>query len=107
MNYRLAAYVLEDKVKGNQTLGTGQVQKDYTHRHVVRQMLSSTVYGDGLGEVRKGAEVTRTFTFKADEAWNVANLSVAVLAIDPDGHVNNMAQCAADGGKMDYEYINR
>ena len=105
MNYRMAAYVVEDKVKGEQTLSTGQVQQDYTHRHMVRKMLSSTVLGDGLGQVKDGSEVTRTYTFDVDDAWNVANLSVAVLAIDADGHVNNMAECAADGGRMDYEYV--
>lgn len=106
MNYRLAAYVVEDKVKGRQTLGTGQIKEDYTHRHVVRKMLSSTVLGDGLGEVRDGNEAVKTYTFTADGSWNVENLSVAVLAIDSNGHVNNMAECAADGGKMDYEYVN-
>ena len=106
MNYRMAAYVVEDKVKGRQTMSTGQVQEDYTHRHVVRKMLSATVLGDGLGEVREGAEVTRTYTFTVDESWKTANLSVAVLAMDSDGHVNNMAQCTVDGGKMDYEYVN-
>lgn len=106
MNYRLAAYVVEDKVKGRQTLGTGQIMEDYTHRHVVRKMLSSTVLGDGLGEVRDGNETLRTYTFVVDGSWNVENLSVAVLAIDSNGHVNNMAECAADGGKMDYEYVN-
>lgn len=105
MNYGLAAYVVEDKVKGPQTLGSGQVQQDYTHRHVVRKMLSSTVLGDGLGEVMNGKEAVKTYTFTADGSWNIDNLSVAVLAIDSDGHVNNMAECAADGGKMDYEYV--
>ena len=106
MNYRLAAYVVEDKVKGRQTLGTGQIKEDYTHRHVVRKMLSSTVLGDGLGEVRDGNEAVRTYTFTPDASWDVENLSVAVLAIDSNGHVNNMAECAADGGEMDYEYVN-
>jgi hypothetical protein len=106
MNYRLAAYVVEDKVKGRQTLSTNQIKEDYTHRHVVRKMLSSTVLGDGLGEVRDGNEALRTYTFTVDGSWDVENLSVAVLAIDSNGHVNNMAECAADGGKMDYEYVN-
>lgn len=106
MNYRIAAYVVEDKVKGEQTLSTGQKDKDYTHRHVVRHMLSSSVRGDGLGEVAAGKKVSKTYTFEVDGSWNMDNLSVAVLAIDSDGHVNNMAVCAADGGEMDYEYVN-
>lgn len=101
--YRFAAYVVEDKVVGEQKESTGSVRSDYTHRHVVRTMLSSNVRGDGLGEVAAGTEVEKTYSFKPDSQWNLENLSVAVLAIDNDGHVNNMAQCPVDGGKMDYE----
>lgn len=106
MNYRIAAYVVEDKVKGEQTQSTGQVQKDYTHRHVVRKMLSANVRGDNMGEIPAGSEKSRTYTFEIDPSWNLANLSVAVLAIDKNGHVNNMAQCAVDGGSMGHEYVN-
>lgn len=102
MDYRLAAYVVEDKVKGEQTLATGEVQEDYTHRHVVRQMLSADVRGDKLGKISTGEETAATYTFKVNEEWNLENLSVAVLAIDDNGEVNNMAVCAADGGVMEY-----
>lgn len=104
--YRVAAYVVEDKIKGEQTMSTGSVDKNYTHRHVVRKMLSSTVRGESLGRLSAGSEVEKSFEFTVGEGWNTANLSVAVLAIDEAGHVNNMAICAADGGTMDYEYVN-
>lgn len=102
--YRLAAYVVEDKVVGEQKESTGSVRPDYTHRHVVRAMISSNVRGDGLGEVAAGTEAEKTYDFNVDPQWNLENLHVAVLAIDSDGHVNNMAQCAVNGGRMDYEY---
>lgn len=106
MDYRFAAYVIEDKVVGEQMLSTGTVQEDYVHRHVVRKMLSSNVRGDSLGEVKAEEETHKTYTFTVEEGWNIENLSVAVLAINEDGHVNNMAVCQADGGKMDYEFVN-
>lgn len=102
--YRFAAYIVEDKVVGMQKGATGS-DDNYTHRHVVRAMLSSNVRGDGLGEVAAGTEAEKTYSFKVDPQWNLENLSVAVLAIDKDGHVNNMAQCAVNCGKMDYEEI--
>jgi hypothetical protein len=105
MEYRMAAYVIEDKVIGEQTLGTGEVQKDYTHRHMVRKMLSSAVKGDKLGTLAVGKAGQKTYTFKVEDGWNLQNLSVAVLAIDKDGKVNNMAICAADGGEMGYGKI--
>lgn len=105
MNYRMVVYVVEDNIKGSQLLSTGSVQEDYTHHHVVRDMLSADVRGDSLGEVVAETEVSRTYGFTVDEEWNLENLSVAVLAIDKDNHVNNMAVCLADGGSMDYEMI--
>ena len=105
MTYRIAAYVVEDKVKGEQTMSTGSVNKNYTHRHVVRKMLSSNVRGESLGSLAAGSEKEKTFEFTVEEGWNLNNLSVAVLAIDKNGHVNNMAVCPVDGGNMDYEYV--
>ena len=102
-DYRLAAYVVEDKVVGEQTESTGTVRPNYTHRHVVRAMLSSNVRGDSLGEVKAGTEAQKSYAFEVDSEWNLDNLSVAVLAIDKDGHVNNMATCAVNGGVMSYE----
>ena len=91
MDYRIAAYVVEDKVTGNQTLGTGSVQKDYTHRHMVRKMLSADYSGDRLGQIAAGAEMEKEYTFAMDASWNPDNVSVVVLAIGPDGDVNNSA----------------
>ena len=106
MTYRLVAYVLEDKVRGEQTMGTGSVNRNYIHRHVVRKMLSPNVRGESLGDVSAGSEKAKEYEFTIDEGWDIANLSVAVLAIDDNGHVNNMAVCSVDGGRMDYEYVN-
>lgn len=102
MDYRLAAYVIEDKVVGKQTLSTGEIQEDYIHRHMVRKMLSADVRGDKLGNIQAENEATKTYCFKMEKSWNIENLAVAVLAINKDGEVNNMAICPADGGKMNY-----
>ena len=91
MEYRLAAYVVEDKVTGNQTLGTGSVQKDFTHRHMVRKMLSADYSGDRLGQITAGSEFEKEYTFTMETSWNPENVSVVILAIGPDGEVNNSA----------------
>lgn len=106
MEYKLAAYVIEDRIIGEQAQADGSVDKEYMHRHVVRSMLSSSVRGDDLGNVAVGKEAVRSFTFTPDAQWKIEDLSVAVLAIDADGHVNNMAICAVDGGRMEYGYVN-
>ena len=54
---------------------------------------------------RNAGEIFGAYSFTVEEDWSLENLSVAVLILDKDSHVNNMAICAADGGKMDYEYL--
>lgn len=103
MEYRMAAYLVEDKVIAEQTVSGNVKDVDYVHRHVVRMMLSSSVSGDALGTVNEGDEVTRSYEFEPDPSWNVQNMTVAVLAIDNQGYVNNMNLCAVDGGNADYE----
>lgn len=104
MNYRMAAYVIEDKVVGEQKLGNNDIDESYVHRHVVRQMLSASIAGDDLGSVSAGMEAARTYEFTSSNEWNSSNLSVAVLVIDDAGRVNNMAICSCMNGEMDYEY---
>ena len=106
MEYKMVAYVIEDRIVGEQAQADGSVDKEYLHRHVVRAMLSSSVKGDAIGKVGAGKEQSKTFSFVPDPLWNMENLSVYVLAIGEDGYVNNMAVCHADGGRMDYGYIN-
>lgn len=103
MEYRMAAYLVEDKVIAEQTVSGNVKDEDYVHRHVVRKMLSSSVSGDALGAVDEGEEVTRSYEFELDPSWNVQNMTVAVLAIDNQGYVNNMNLCAVNGGNADYE----
>lgn len=103
MNYRLAAYIIEDKVKGEQLQGDNQMDYDYTHRHIVRKMLSSSIVGDDMGNIAGGKESGKSYRFEVDKTWNIENLSVAVLALNEEGHVNNMAICSCLDGKMDYE----
>lgn len=104
MNYRMAAYVIEDKVKGEQKLATNEIDKDYVHRHIVRKMLSASIAGDDLGTVAAESEVSKKYEFTTDKEWNAENVSVAVLVLDDKGHVNNMAICSCMNGKMDYKY---
>lgn len=102
MKYRMAAYVVEDKIVAWQTTSTGR-EENYEHRHVVRKMLSSSVAGDDLGTIDAQQERQQTYEFELDPSWNLENLSVAVLAIDKDFHVNNMAECQLNGGKVEYK----
>lgn len=104
-DYYLAVYVVEDGLKGPQLDGS-LTEENYYHQFVVRQMLSATVYGDGLGRVAAEQEKTKEYTVTCAADWNRAKTYVYALAADAEGHVNNMQVCLLDGGSTDYEYIN-
>lgn len=102
-NYYLALYVVEDGIIGEQ-LDNGLVTTDYYHQYVVRQMLSSTVYGDNLGRVNAQDETSKEYEIAIAPSWNLAKTHVYALAMDENGHVNNMQVCLLDGGAAEYEY---
>lgn len=102
--YRLIVYAVEDGVKHQQN--DGGIYRDYMHNHVVRRLLSATVDGDKLGQIAVGEEISKYYTFTADEGWDVDNLSFYALVTDENGYVNNLAVCAAVDGYADYEYVN-
>lgn len=103
-DYYLAVYIVEDGVKGYQLDGSIEYE-DYYHQFVVRQMLSATVYGDGLGRVTAETEKAKEYTFSCDSAWNLSKTYVYALALDTDGYINNMQVCLLDGGSAGYEYL--
>ena len=103
MDYSMAAYAVEDRVVAWQTTSGNSRNENYVHRHVVRKLLSSSVAGDALGVVNADQEKEHSYEFNVDPSWNLENMSVVVLAIDKDGHVNNVAQCALNGGSVEYE----
>lgn len=103
MNYRMAAYAVEDRIVAWQTSSSNTISENYVHRHVVRKMLSSSISGDDMGNLSAGQEKAHTYELELDSAWNLENMTVVVLAIDENGHVNNVAQCPLNGGSVEYE----
>ncbi len=102
-SYRLAVFVVEDGIVGEQKDG-GLSIKDYTHHHVARRMLSNNWKGDNVGEIAAGKEVEKSYTLTVDPEWNLEKTTVYALAIDAEGQVNNVSVCAVDGGETDYPY---
>ena len=102
--YRLAVYVLEDKIVAKQNV-SGTYREDYTHRHVVRKMVSAFIAGDDLGLIEAESEKTADYKITLDSSWKAENLEVCALVIGEDGCVNNMAACHLDGGNAEYDRI--
>ncbi len=102
--YRITVFVVENGIKAGQNDG-GTYREDYTHHYVARDMASQSYKGDSLGEVKAGTEVSKSYTMAVDPSWNVARTEIYVLAIDGNGHVNNVAVCPLNNGETGYDYV--
>lgn len=102
--WRCGVYIVEDKVKYYQKDGMKE-HENYTHRHVVREIVSATYRGDriGNGTATAGTEVQKTYDIKVDQAWNLENTYIYVIAIDANGYANNLNYCLLNGGVSDYK----
>lgn len=105
-SWRVAVYVVEDKVKYYQKDGMRE-HDQYTHRHVVRQIVSASYLGDRIGDkiTAAGTELTADYEISVSSDWNLENTYVYVLAIDALGYVNNMNFCAITDGNSDYNRV--
>ena len=102
--WRCGVYVVEDKVKYYQKDGMKE-HENYTHRHVVREIVSATYRGDriGNGTAAAGTEVEKTYDIEVDQAWNLENTYIYVIAIDANGYANYLNYCLLNGGVSDYK----
>ena len=107
--YRVVVLVVQDKIVGYQKHGTYGELDDYTHKHVVRQVVTQYVgrfAGEKItadGKIAAGEEASKTWTVAIDKRWVLENTEVYALAIDSNGYVNNMNVCAIDGGDSAYD----
>ena len=107
--YRVVVLVVQDKIVGYQNHGTYGELDDYTHKHVVRKVVTSysgTFTGEKLtddGKVAAGEEKSKTWSVDIDSKWVLDNTEIYALALDADGYVNNMNVCHIDGGDSGYD----
>lgn len=109
-DYRMIILVIENKIEGWQkTTLYPEGQDDYIHSHVVRKVVtsySSTFTGEKLtdsAQIKAGEEASKTWTVDLDSAWVPENTMIYAIALDKDGHANNMNVCAIDGGDSGYD----
>lgn len=103
-SWRVGVYVVEDKVKYQQN-NNGIYVDSYTHRHVVRTIVSASYKGDRIGGkvTPSDTEISTGYKIAVDPAWNLENTYVYVLAIDSNGYVNNMNYCLLNGAESEYK----
>ena len=107
--YRIAAWVLEDSIRGRQEGATDDWMN--THGNAVRAMAGNTlnmrIYGEKMGELQVGQTAEKSFSVALDEAWKAENCKVLVVvnAAGQDGRYD-LANCiiCPIGGTVTYDY---
>lgn len=107
--YRVVVLVIQDKIVGYQKHGNYGELDDYTHKHVVRQVVTEyvdTFAGEKItedGKIAAGDEAGKSWNIPVDKRWVLEDTEIYALALDKDGYVNNMNVCAIDGGDSGYD----
>ena len=108
--YRIVVLVVQNNIKGYQkTTDYPDGQANYNHTHVVRKVVTSykgTFTGEKLtddGIVAAGKEVSKEWNFEVDSKWVLENTEIYALALDAEGHVNNMNVCSIMGGDSGFD----
>ena len=100
--FRVALYLLEDKIVARQNKG-GDYVDNYTHNHVVRTLISTLYEGDRVGEIKAGEKGSKSYNFTLDSAWKAENCTLCALVFDNSGTVINAAVCPINGS-VNYDY---
>ena len=108
--YRIVVLVVQNNIKGYQkTTDYPDGQANYNHAHVVRKVVTSykgTFTGEKLtddGIVAAGKEVSKEWNFEVNSKWVLENTEIYALALDAEGHVNNMNVCSIMGGDSGFD----
>lgn len=111
-NYRIAAWVLEDKIEAAQTGENPRPEYDMNiHDDVFRACSTSNnnYTGDNLGFIKTGSSKKYVMNITISEKWKLENCRIIVFVTSPDFdaptkfYVSNVVTCPLNG-TMGYEY---
>lgn len=105
--YRLAAWLLEDGIRGAQS--GAQAQWQNMHENCLRKMIGTNktefVYGKNLGEFKAGEIKDLLMVFDLEEQWKGQNCKVLLIAVDAETYeLITCSVCPVDGS-INYEYL--
>ncbi|GAB3431591.1 Omp28-related outer membrane protein [Niabella aquatica] len=93
-NYRLAAAVIENDIPYKQAdLLNGETQwiNDYRHNHVLRAFLTTSYFGDPVGDLAVNGSYDKTFTYTVPSGYKKENMQFVVYVIEASGFANRVA----------------
>lgn len=107
--YRVVVLIVQDGIVGYQKHGTYGEMSNYTHNHVVREVVttySGAFTGEKItpdGVIQAGKEAAHSWIVDLKKEWVLEKTSVYALVLDSEGYINNMNVCQLAGGNTDYD----
>lgn len=109
-SYRVAAWILEDDIKAQQSSNGALEEWMHTHENALRAFSGSSlnlgIYGEKLGTLKAGETAEKDLTIEIQKDWKVENCKVFILVNSSKDGKFDVANCTICpiGGNIAYQY---
>ena len=108
--YRVAAWILEDDIKGHQYSNWAVEEWMHTHENALRAFsgtsLNLGIYGEKLETIKPGETKEKVLTINFQEGWKAENCKVFIIVNSSKDGKFDIANCTICplGGTVEYQY---
>lgn len=108
--YRVAAWILEDDIKGQQSSNWAVEEWMHTHENALRAFsgtsLNLGIYGEKLETIKPGETKEKVLTINFQEGWKAENCKVFIIVNSSKDGKFDIANCTICplGGTVEYQY---
>lgn len=108
--YRVAAWILEDGIKGQQSSNWAVEEWMNTHENALRAFsgtsLNLGIYGEKLETIKAGETKEKVLSINFQEGWKAENCKIFILVNSSKGGKFDVANCTICpiGGTVEYQY---
>jgi hypothetical protein len=109
-SYRVAAWILEDDIKAQQSSNGALEEWMHTHENALRAFSGSSlnlgIYGEKLGTLKAGETAEKDLTIEILKDWKVENCKIFILVNSSKDGKFDVANCTICpiGGNVAYQY---
>lgn len=109
-SYRVAAWILEDDIKAQQSSNGALEEWMHTHENALRAFSGSSlnlgIYGEKLGTLKAGETAEKDLTIELQKDWKVENCKVFILVNSSKDGKFDVANCTICpiGSNIAYQY---
>ena len=109
-SYRVAAWILEDDIKAQQSSNGALEEWMHTHENALRAFSGSSlnlgIYGEKFGTLKAGETAEKDLTIELQNDWKIENCKVFILVNSSKDGKFDVANCTICpiGGNVAYQY---